>query len=436
MDLNELITLENKRQQETITLIPSENYISPAVAQMLSASLTNKYSEGFVGKRYYAGNEIVDQVELLAQKKAQQLFNVPYANVQPYSGSIANQIVHLALLEPKDTIMGLSLYDGGHLSTGWKYNFSAKFYNSIPYHVKESGKVDLQEVEKLALKHKPKIIWVGASAYTKIFEFAEFAEIAEKVGAYLAADISHVAGLIAGGAYPSPSQHAHLITTTTHKTLRGPRGATIMITNKGLAKDKDLQSKIEKAIIPGMQGGPHNNTTAAIAQALEEANTSEFKQYSRQVLANAHALAEQLMSYGYKLVGNGTECHLVLLDLTATHSPGAGLLAEYALAKAGITANRNVIPHEPMSPFYPSGLRLGTPAVTTRGMKETEIKLIAQMIHSVLQNTRFCQLPENKTQRSETLNQCKLVTNENKVIEKVAIEVKKLAQSFPAPNTA
>src|SRR3989338_5670554 len=307
---------ELKRQEYGLGMIPSENSVSRAVMQAMGSVMTNKYSEGYPGKRYYGGNEFIDIAENIAIERVKKLFNVAHANVQPYSGSPANAAVYLALCKPHDTIMGQALPDGGHLTHGWKTSFSGLFFNAIQYHVKADGYIDFEEARKLAREHKPKIIWIGASAYVRQFPFKELAEIADEVGAYLVADVAHVAGLIVGGAHPSPSEFAHIITTTTHKTLRGPRGAMIMVTEKGLQKDPELAKKIDSAVFPGLQGGPHDHTTAAIAVALKEAESDEFRQYARQIVANAKALAAELASQGLKLVSGGTDNHLMLIDLT------------------------------------------------------------------------------------------------------------------------
>ena len=294
LEIEGLIIKEKIRQQSGLEMIPSENYTSPAVLEAMGSILTNKYSEGYPNKRYYAGNEYIDQIEDIARDRAKRLFGVPHVNVQPYSGSPANLAVYLATCDPGDTIMGLNLLDGGHLTHGWKVSATAIFYKSVPYHVKEDGRIDIDEVWKLAREHKPKLIWAGATAYTYQYEFDKFAEIADEVGAYFAADIAHVIGLIVAGVHTNPVEHAHIITTTTHKTLRGPRGGMIMVTDKGLEKDPDLATKIDKAVFPGLQGGPHDHTTAAIAVALGEAAKPEFKEYGQQIVANAKALAASL----------------------------------------------------------------------------------------------------------------------------------------------
>jgi glycine hydroxymethyltransferase len=431
-DLYNLIEHEQNRQKDGLELIPSENYTSPAVMEAMGSILTNKYSEGYPHKRYYAGNEFIDYIELLAQNRAQDLFGVPHVNVQPYSGSPANLAVYLAACNPGDTIMGLNLPDGGHLTHGWKVSATAIFYNSVPYHVKEDGRIDIDEVWQLAKEHKPKLIWAGATAYVYEYDYAKFAEIADSVGAYFAADIAHVAGLIAAGAHPSPVPHAHIVTTTTHKTLRGPRGGLIMTTQRGLDKDPELAEKIDKAVFPGLQGGPHDHQTAAIAIALAEAATQEFKTYGHQIVANAKALAASLKQQQLELVGGGTENHLLLLDLVPQFGPGGGIFAHEALDAAGMTANKNTIPKDPSSPFYPSGLRLGTPALTTRGMKEAEMDKVGEWIAQVLGSVKQYRLPAQ--QRNDYIKKFKQDLQTNTVVKQVKEEIKDFCKSFPVPG--
>jgi len=309
-EIKNLIEKETERQKTSLEMIPSENHTSPAVREALGSLLTDKYAEGYPCKRYYAGLEFYDQIEDICRERAKKLFGVEHANVQPYSGSPANHAVYFALLEPGDTVMGMSLPHGGHLTHGWKVNFSAKYYNSIQYGVnKETQLIDYDEMEKLAKKHKPKLIWVGATAYPRIFDWKRFAEIADSVGAYLAADIAHIAGLIVAGVHPSPVPYVHIVTTTTHKTLRGPRGGIIMVTKKGIEKDENLPKKIDKAIFPGLQGGPHENSIAAIAICLKEAAEPAFKKYAEQIVKNAKTLAEELKNYGFNLISGGTDNH-------------------------------------------------------------------------------------------------------------------------------
>lgn len=470
--IENLIKKEKKRQKEGIELIPSENYASTNVRKVLSSVFVNKYSEGYPGKRYYGGNENVDQAERLAQERAKKLFKVPFVNVQPYSGSPANLAVYLATCSPGDVVMGQVLTAGGHLTHGHKISATGIFYKNVQYSLKNvavggrfgrapdeaqrrylkfeerasaGGKnltestattkdlFDYDEIGRLAQEHKPKLIWVGATAYPLKFHYEKFAQIADGVGAYLAADIAHVAGLIVGGVHPSPSPYAHIITTTTHKTLRGPRGAMIMVTDKGLKKDPDLGKKINRAVFPGLQGGPHDNQTAAIAVALYEASQPSFKRYAQQVVKNAKRLAQVLIGGGLRLVGGGTENHLILVDLSPTHGPGAGIFAQKALDLVGLTVNKNTVPGESSSPFYPSGIRLGTPAATTRGMKEKEMRFIGKTILKVLELIKAYHLPPNKNTRRGYIEQFEKEMEENKEIKQLKKRVKKLAVKFPIP---
>lgn len=430
----ELIEAEKQRRREGLEMIPSENHTSPAVLEALGSILTDKYSEGYPHKRYYGGNQIIDQVETLAVERAKELFGVPYANVQPYSGSPANFAVYLATCEIGDAIMGQNLPDGGHLTHGWGTNISAKLYKSIPYHVKSDGYIDLEEVERLAKEHKPKLIWVGATAYVREFPFEELSKIADEVGAYLVADIAHIAGLIVADVHKSPVGFVHIITTTSHKTLRGPRGGFIMVTEKGLKKDPELGEKIDRVVFPGgVQGGPHEHQIAAIAVALGEALKPEFKNYGTQVVQNAKVLAEGLMRKGVKLVSGGTDNHMMLIDLTI-YGKGLGVFLEKALDFAGITVNKNTIPHEPSSPFYPSGARLGTPALTTRGMKEKEMEIIAGWIAEVVNLIKNYQLPDDKEERKVALIKFKEEMVGSEAIKKIKQQVLKLSKKFPIPG--
>jgi len=382
---NELI-----REQDGLELIPSENIVSPAVLEALGSIGTNKYSEGYPGKRYYGGCEAVDAIENLARNRAKKLFGVTHANVQPYSGSPANQAVCFALLNPGETLMGMNLFFGGHMTHGLKVNFSGIYYNSVQYTARPDGYIDLDEMRALAREHRPKLIIVGGTAYPRIYEWAAYKEVADEVGAWLMADISHVAGLIAGGQHPSPVGIADVITTTTHKTLRGPRGAMILC--NGDESDflkpppektrQYLPTMIDRAIIPGLQGGPHNHQTAAIAVALNEALQPSFKDYAAQIVKNAQALSQTLLSHDFHLVTGGTDNHLLLIDLT--NKEITGKIAEKALGEAGITVNKNTVPHDPRKPYDPSGIRLGTPTLTTRGMKEEEMKFVGDAIARVL----------------------------------------------------
>ncbi|MBU1167202.1 serine hydroxymethyltransferase [Patescibacteria group bacterium] len=370
-----LIQKEEKRQYSEVRLIPSENYTSKAVMEASGSVLTNKYSEGYAGKRYYQGQVYIDEIEILAKTRAEELFKVSHANVQPYSGSPANLACYMALLEPGDKIMGMTLTSGGHLTHGASVSAIGKLFEIVPYTVSEkTGLLDFDELEKIAIKEKPKLIIAGYTAYPRKVSFSKFKAIAKKVGAYLHADIAHISGLIVSGEHPSPSPHADTIMTTTHKSLRGPRGAMIMCNSK-LAQD------IDRAVFPGLQGGPHDNTTAAIAVALKEALGSDFRKYGKQVVRNAQALAEGLQEIGLKLSTGGTDTHLILADVTPLGL--IGKQAAVALEKAGLIVNANTIPFDKRSPFSPSGIRLGTPAITTLGMKEKEMKEIVKFIKEV-----------------------------------------------------
>ncbi|ONH33077.1 serine hydroxymethyltransferase [Pseudofrankia asymbiotica] len=371
-EIANLVESEAQRQYEKIRLIASENYVSTAVLEAAGTILTNKYSEGYVGKRYYEGQQFIDPIETLAIERAKSLFGVEHANVQPYSGSPANLAVYLAFLQPGDTVMGMALPMGGHLTHGWSVSATGKWFRSVRYTVRQdTGRVDMDEVRQLALAERPKVIFCGGTAIPRTIDFPAFAEIAREVGAVLAADIAHIAGLIAGGAHPSPVGHAPVISTTTHKTLRGPRGAMLMT-------DAAHASAIDKAVFPGLQGGPHNHTTAAIAVALREAATADFRTYAHQIVANAAALAEGLAERGFDLVSGGTDNHLILVDLTSKGIGGKP--AAQALDRAGIELNYNAVPYDTRKPFDPSGLRLGTAAVTTRGMGPEQMRQIAAWI--------------------------------------------------------
>jgi glycine hydroxymethyltransferase len=377
-ELWQAIQNEVQRQEDHLELIASENYASPRVLQAQGSVLTNKYAEGYPGKRYYGGCEFVDIAEQLAIDRAKALFNADYANVQPHSGSQANAAAYMALIEPGDTILGMSLADGGHLTHGAKVNFSGKIYNAVQYGLNaETGEIDYEQVEALALKHKPKLIMTGFSAYSRIVNWQRFREIADKVGAYLVSDMAHVAGPIAAGLYPSPVQIADVTTTTTHKTLRGPRGGLI------LAKaNPEIEKKLNSLIFPGIQGGPLMHVIAAKAVALKEALEPEFKTYQAQVLENARAMVAVMIERGYKIVSGGTDNHLFLVDLIDKNLTGKA--ADAALGLANITVNKNTVPNEPRSPFVTSGLRIGTPALTTRGLGTTEARQIAGWICDIL----------------------------------------------------
>ena len=360
-------------------MIASENIVSTAVMQAQGSILTNKYAEGYPGKRYYGGCEYVDIVEQLAIDRAKKLFGAEYANVQPHSGAQANTAVYFALLQPEDTILGMNLTDGGHLTHGSPVNISGKYFKIIPYGVdKETERIDYDELERLAKEHQPKLIVGGASAYSRIIDFERMAQIAKSVGAYFMVDMAHIAGLVAAGLHPSPVPYADVVTTTTHKTLRGPRGGLI------LCRDAEFGKQFNKAIFPGIQGGPLMHVVAAKAVAFKEALSDEFKVYQQQVLDNAKALADELVKKGFRIVSGGTDNHLMLVDLRSKNITGKE--AQFLLDEIGITANRNTIPFEPLSPFVTSGIRLGTPALTTRGLKEEDIREVADIIADVIEN--------------------------------------------------
>ncbi|MBV9096160.1 MAG: serine hydroxymethyltransferase [Streptosporangiaceae bacterium] len=400
-----LIGGEARRQYEKARLIPSENYVSVAVLEASGTVLTNKYSEGYPGRRYYEGQQFIDPLETIARDRAKALFGVDHANVQPYSGTPANLAVYLAFAAPGDTIMGMALPMGGHLSHGWSVSATGKWFRAVQYGVRrDTGRVDLDEVRDLALKEHPKLIFCGGTAIPRTIDFPAFAAIAAEAGAILVADIAHIAGLIAGGAHPSPVGHAGVITTTTHKTLRGPRGAMIMST-------AEHASALDRAVFPGLQGGPHNHTTAAIAVALHEAARPEFRDYAHQVVTNAKALAGALAARGYDLVSGGTDNHLILMDLTS--SGIGGKPAAKALDRAGIETNYNTVPFDPRKPFDPSGLRLGTPAVTTRGLRAGHMEQIAAWIDEAI--TAAAKADET-------------------VLDRIAGEVRDLMSAFPAPG--
>ncbi len=364
-----LIEAEASRQFSKLRMIPSENYVSLAVLEASGSVLTNKYSEGYAGRRYYEGQQFIDPIETIAIARARDLFGVDHANVQPYSGSPANLAVYLAFLKPGETVMGMALPMGGHLTHGWPVSATGKWFRSVTYGVRaDTGLTDFDEVRDVARRERPKVIFCGGTAIPRTIDFPAFAEIAAEVDAVLVADIAHIAGLIAGGAHPSPVGHASVITTTTHKTLRGPRGAMILC-------DAEHASPIDKAVFPGLQGGPHDHTTAAIAVALKEAAAPEFSSYAHQVVANARALAAALAERGYTLVSGGTDNHLILIDLTAQEI--AGKPAAKALDRAGIEVNYNTVPFDPRKPFDPSGLRIGTPAITTRGLTQDHMPQVA-----------------------------------------------------------
>lgn len=383
-----LIKLEDKRQQDDLVLIPSENYASAGVREALGSRLGNKYSEGYSHKRYYSGNQVIDSIEDIARERATKLFNCKFANVQAYSGSPANQAIYMALLSPGDTVMGLSLTHGGHLTHGWPVNFSGKFYKAVQYEVdKKTERLNPKKIAALVKKTKPKLIFTGATAYSRVWDFKEFSKIAKSVKAYLVADISHIAGLVVAGAHPSPFPYADVVMTTTHKTLRGPRGALILTNNEEIAQ------KIDKAVFPGLQGGPHDNQTAAIAVALREAQGKPFVTYGKQIVKNSKELAKTLISHKIRLVSGGTDNHLILIDLGTKGSTGKEV--QDALYEAGISTNKNTVPNETRSPFVTSGIRIGTPAVTTRGMKEPQMRLIGSWISQIIKD------PQNENLKKE-----------------------------------
>jgi len=403
----ELIEGEASRQFGKLRMIPSENYVSAAVLEASGSVLTNKYSEGYPGRRYYEGQQFIDPVELVAAERARDLFGTDHANVQPYSGSPANLAVYLAFLQPGEVMMGMALPMGGHLTHGWPVSATGKWFHAVQYVVRaDTGRVDLDEVRDLALRERPKLIFCGGTAIPRIIDFPAFAAIAGEVGAVLVADIAHIAGLIAGGAHPTPVGHADVITTTTHKTLRGPRGAMIMCT-------AEHAKAIDKAVFPGLQGGPHNHTTAAIAVALKEAATPEFRSYAHQVVTNGKTLAAALTERGYSLVSGGTDNHLILIDLTPQGI--AGKPAARALDRAAIEVNYNTVPFDPRKPFDPSGIRIGTPAITTRGLTERHMAQVAEwMDEAIIAATK----------------------DDEQAIERVAGQVRDLLAGFPMPGWA
>ena len=381
-ELSAAILAETRRQEDHVELIASENYTSPAVMEAQGSQLTNKYAEGYPGKRYYGGCEYVDVAEQLAIDRVKQLYGADYANVQPHSGSQANQAVYFALLQPGDTILGMSLAHGGHLTHGALVNLSGKLFNAVQYGVNDQGLIDYDEVERLAVEHQPKMVVAGFSAYSQIVDWARMRAIADKVGAYLFVDMAHIAGLVAAGVYPSPLPHAHVVTSTTHKTLRGPRGGIIV------AKDpsEELTKKLQSIVFPALQGGPLMHVIAAKAVAFKEALDPSFKQYQQQVVKNAKAMAETLTARGYKIVSGGTENHLMLVDLVDKGITGKD--AEAALGKAHITVNKNAVPNDPQKPFVTSGLRVGTPAITTRGYKEPDVVALTHWMCDVLDDLK------------------------------------------------
>jgi glycine hydroxymethyltransferase len=412
----DLIKKEEIRQKTGLEMIPSENHSSVAVRRASGSILTDKYSEGYPGMRYYAGCEFVDQVENIARDRAKQLFGVSHANVQAHSGSPANQAIYFALINPGDKIMGMSLYFGGHMTHGLKVNFSGTYYDSVQYTTDKDGYMDYEAIAKLAASEKPKLIMAGTTAYPRLIDWVKLREIADSVGAWLAADISHISGLIVAGAHPSPVGIADVIMTTTHKSLRGPRGALILCNGdpsdplkKPERTKNNLPSLIDRAIIPGLQGGPHNQQTAAIAVALGEALEPSFKGYGNQIAINAKKLSLELLGHGFELVTGGTDNHLMVVDLT--NKGISGKQGESALNKAGITVNKNTVPFDPRTPFDPSGIRLGTPALTTRGMKEAEMIMVADWINQAIKHH-----------------------SDDKQLAKIHHEITKFTEKFPLPS--
>lgn len=404
-DVAGLVGNEERRQVEKVRLIPSENYVSRAVLEATGTVFTNKYSEGYPGRRYYEGQQVVDRLERLAVERATSLFGVAHANVQTYSGSPANLAVYLAYCEPGDPVMGMALPMGGHLTHGWDVSVTGKWFRPVRYGVRaDTGDVDLDQVRDLAKRERPKLIFCGGTAIPRRIDFAAFAEIAREVDALLVADIAHIAGLVAGGAHGSPVGHAPVITTTTHKTLRGPRGAMILC-------DESHAKAIDRAVFPGLQGGPHNHTTAAIAVALHEAAQPAFRHYAEAVVANAATLAEELVARGFDLVSGGTDNHLILCDLTSKEIGGKP--AAQALDRAGIVCNYNTVPYDPRKPFDPSGIRLGTPAVTSRGMADREMRQIAAWIDEAIGAARH---------------------DDESALDAIARGVRELTAQFPPPG--
>lgn len=402
-EIARLIRSENALQHEKVRLIPSENYASRAVMEATGSVLTNKYSEGYPGKRYYEGQQVIDPIETLAIERVKALFGVDHANVQPYSGSPANLAVYFAFCKPGDSVAGMMLPSGGHLTHGWNVSITGKYFASHQYGVRKSDqRIDFDEVARVAREHKPKLLWCGGTAYARVIDYAAFAQIARDVGAVLVADIAHIAGLIAGGAHPSPVGLAEVITTTSHKTLRGPRGGIVMC-------DERHKAAIDKAVFPGLQGGPHNHTTAAIAVSAHEASTPAFSRYAHAVVQNAKAMAEVLLARGLSLVTGGTDNHLILADLTPKGVPGK--VAAKALDRAGIVCNYNSVPFDTRKPFDPSGIRLGTPAITSRGMGPSEMKVIANCMVDVIEHVE-----------------------DEALIARVAGQLRELCAAFPAPG--
>jgi len=425
-----LVKREKKRQAETLMMIPSENHTSLAVREAVGSLLQDKYCEGYPYKRYYQGQENFDAIESLCIERAKKIFGVPFCNVQALSGAPANSAVYFALLNPGDKIMGLKLDQGGHITHGLNVNFSGKFFKSIFYGVGKDGLIDYKAMRALALKEKPKMIIAGITSYPMQLDFAKFSEIANEVGAWLLGDVSHIAGLIIAGVYPNPVEHCHVVTTTTHKTLRGPRGALIMATEKGLEKDKELGDKINKAVFPGLQGGPHMNNICGIAVALKEAEKESFKEYGKQVVENAKTLADALKQQGFVLCSGGTNTHLILLDISGFDI--LGNTASEALEQAGIVVNKNAIPFDINPPFYPSGIRLGTPAITSQGMGKEQMVLIANYFSKVIKDIAIIKKEKGFSKEDEKKRETrKQLIEQSFVIKTVKQKVRELCSAFP-----
>lgn len=422
-----MILREMERQENSLELIPSECIASLSVIEALWTPLTNKYSEWYPGKRYYGWNNVIDEVESLAIERAKKLFNVPYVNVQPYSGSPANFAVYCAICKPGDTVVWQSLLDGWHLTHGWNASITGQFFNSVQYHVKADGYIDLEDVRKVILENKPKLVWIGASAYSREFPFKEISEIAKEVDAYVAADIAHISWLVSSGVHPSPNEYVHIITTTTHKTLKWPRWWMIMVTDLWLKKDPELGKKIDKAIFPWLQWWPHNHQTLAIAVALWEALKPEFIEQNFQIVKNAKFLAEKLIEKWFEVVSGWTDNHLILLNVWK----GRWVFMQEALDKAWITLNKNTIPADPATPFFPSWIRMWTPIMTMRGMKEIEMKKVADFIYRVSEIVKDFKYIEDKDERKKQLENFYSFIEKNKEIEKIKEEVKELCKKFP-----
>lgn len=431
-EIYNLIKLEERRQKDVLEMIASENYASQAVIETLGTVLTNKYSEGFPNKRYYQGNANIDGIETLATERAKKIFGVEYVNAQALSGAPANSAVYFALLENGEKLMGLDLASGGHITHGHKLGLSGRLFKFAHYDLGKDGLLDYKLIEEQVMKERPQLLICGFTAYPRAIDFAKFGKIADKAGCYLMADVSHITGLIVAGAHPSPVPYVHIITTTTHKTLRGPRGALIMVTAKGLKKNPDLPKKIETAIIPGLQGGPHDNQTAAIAVALREAQSKSFQKYGEQIVKNAIALASELTKHEFELVSGGTDNHLILIDLR--NKKVNGRVAAIALEAAGIVLNYNGVPGDSMPPLYASGIRLGTPAITTRGLKEPQMKKVAKWYSDAIKEVEGWEIPANDPEkRTVLMKEYKANILKNKNLAKIAKEIRSFLVKYPVP---